>query len=149
MASLGATSAPPLRLLFASSDSTSSDTWRRIAQDHPHWRVDLTSSASSARRYLDDHAVDAVIAGITAVDGSMAAVLAIARATRPAVRRIALVDGATRTHPEARCATVVLEVQELASLVSQLDTALSASGPRPRRTAAIRTRTQGRTDPGG
>lgn len=149
MASLVAASPRPLRLLFASSDATSSDAWRHIAQDHPHWRVNLTSSPSSAQRYLDDHAVDAVIAGITAVDGSMAAVLAKARAMRPAVQRIALVDRATRTHPEARCATVVLEVQELASLISQLDTALAASGPQPHRPGALRARPQGRSDPGG
>jgi len=132
-------------LLFAGGGATSPDTWRLIAQDHPHWRVDLASSPSSAQRYLDDHAVDVVIAGLTAVDVSMAAVLAAARATRPSVRRIAVVDRATRTHPEARCATAVLEVRGRRSLVSRIDTALAP--PRTRRPAAAGARPRGRTDP--
>ena len=150
MASLTATPLPPFRLLFADGGAHSVDTWRLIAQGHPHWRVELTTSPASARRCLDDHAVDAVVASLTALDTSMAAVLAAARTTRPGLRRIAVVDRATRTHPEARHATVVLEVCEPAALVSRLDTALAPPAPRPSRrpdATGGRGRGRGRTDP--
>jgi len=148
MASLTANPLPPLRLLFADGGARSLDTWRIIAQGHPHWRVDLTTSPAAARRCLDDHAVDAVVARLTALDTSMAAVLAAARATRPGLRRIAVVDRATRTHPEARQATVVLEVREPAALVAGLDTALAPPGSRPsRRPRGAGRRRRGRTDP--
>jgi hypothetical protein len=116
----------PVRLLLVGSvSSTWSDTWRLITQRHPHWRVNVTASPESACRYLDENAVDAVIAGLSEVDARMATVLAAARSTHPTVRRIAVVDSATRSHPEARQASAVVEHSPPQAFVSKLGWALA------------------------
>ncbi|MBN2191770.1 MAG: hypothetical protein JW751_03045 [Polyangiaceae bacterium] len=99
--------------------------WRLVAQCHPHWRIDMTSSPAAARRYLDDHSVDALIAPLTALDAGMAAVLEAARAGHPEVRRIAVIDCGMRSHPEAQHANAMIEAAAPATLLFLLDATLA------------------------
>lgn len=119
----------PLRLLLAGTPTPHwPDAWKLIVASHPHWLVDVTPTAASARRYLDDHAVDAIVAGLTDPASGMAAVFEAARTINPRARRIAVVDSSSRAHPEARRASATVEASAgPASFLSELDSALGAA----------------------